>query len=195
MDDILWMGLVVLAIAAVLAFVVFAASRQKHRGEHLKERFGREYDHALEEYGDPKRAEDALRRRADRVEKFKIAPLSRRAHDRFSTQWDEVQRLFVDDPINAVRQADGLVVETMRARGYPVADFEQRVADLSVDHGDVVQHYRAGRALAKQAASGEATTEDLRQAMIHFRALFADLLETRSDVKHRHHHVMHEAKA
>lgn len=194
MDDILWMGLVVLGIVAVLGFVIFAATRQKHRGEHLKERFGREYDHALEEYGDPQRAEQVLRQREHRVEKLRIAPLSRRAYERFAAQWDGVQRLFVDDPINAVRQADGLVVEVMRTRGYPVAEFEQRVADLSVDHGNVVQHYRAGRALAKQVAAGGASTEDLRQAMIHFRALFADLLETRSEVKHRHQ-VMHEAKA
>jgi hypothetical protein len=115
-----------------------------------------------------------------RVRKFHIQPLSARDHERFSVAWSQTQARFVDDPNGAIGEADRLVKEVMGVRGYPMADFDQRVADLSVDHANVVQHYRAARALAQSTEEGRATTEDLRQAMIHYRALFADLLETQS---------------
>lgn len=169
---------VVVAIAAVaiIALVWFALTRR--RSQQLRQRFGPEYDHTLRTEGNVRKAEAALEARARRVEALHIRPLAPADATRFDASWRAVQARFVDDPKGAVTDADRLVGEVMAARGYPIGEFEQRVADISVDHPDVVMNYRAAREIAVQHARGQATTEDLRQAMVHYRALFKDLLET-----------------
>jgi hypothetical protein len=165
---------IVAAIAIVAAFVY----RNRRRREHLRERFGPEYDHAVRTVGTSGRAEAVLEERERRVEKFNIRRLEPRQAEAFALEWRRVQARFVDDPDGAVAAADRLVSEVMAARGYPLADFDTRAADLSVDHPRVVENYRTARALANRRARGEAGTEELRQAVVNYRALFDDLLET-----------------
>ena len=165
-------------IGAAVAAGVWLRTRQHRRSFKLREGFGPEYEHAVQEFGDAGRAERELAARERRVRKLDIRLLSPQERDRFGAEWANVQHRFVDDPQAAVAQANQLVKSLMATRGYPIDDFEQRVADLSVDHAGVVQHYRAARVLARTAEAGNATTEDLRQAMVHYRILFADLLET-----------------
>lgn len=162
-------------VALVLVTLVTARSSRGHRRD-LRERFGPEYDRALEEYGTPSRAEQALAERARRVERFRIHDLEAADRAHFAASWRLVQARFVDDPQGAVHEANTLIKRVMLARGYPMEAFEQRVADLSVDHANVVQHYRAARALFDANRNGQANTEELRQAFVHYRALFADLL-------------------
>ena len=171
----LWL-VVAVAIVAVAAIAWFALSRR--RSERLRQRFGPEYDHTLKSHGNTKRAEAELESRAKRVEALHIRPLAVDSARRFDAAWRAVQARFVDDPQGAVTEADRLVGEVMTERGYPMGDFEQRVADISVDHADVVMNYRAAREIALLHQQGKATTEDLRQAMVHYRALFRDLLKT-----------------
>lgn len=168
-----------LAIGLIVLAVLIAAGvmlMRKRRTASLKERFGGEYDLTVEKAGGAHRAETILHEREKRVESFDIRPLSPASRARFIEAWRRIQAQFVDAPADAVTRADVLLGEVMEERGYPVADFEQRSADLSVDHGDVVQNYRAGHTIALRHAKGEASTEDLRQAMIHYRALFDDLI-------------------
>lgn len=171
----LWL-LVAIAAIVVVAAVLFTLSRR--RSQQLRERFGPEYDRAVKAEGNARKAEAALAARAKRVEALHIRALAPDDAARFESAWRVVQARFVDDPKGAVTQADRLVGEVMAARGYPMGDFEQRVADISVDHPDVVMNYRAAREIADQHSRGAASTEDLRQAMVHYRALFHDLLET-----------------
>ena len=181
----LTIGLIVLAVI-VAAGVMYM---RKSRTDLLKERFGGEYERTVKEAGGPHKAETILHEREKRVESFDIRPLPEESRPRFIEAWRGVQARFVDSPADAVTRADVLLGEVMEARGYPVADFERRSADLSVDHGDVVQNYRAGHTIAERHARGEASTEDLRQAMIHYRALFDDLLHEPVDsdpvIEHR----------
>ena len=165
----------IVVIALIVAALVIARQRQSQR---LQEGFGPEYERTVEERGgDRREAEAELRERARRRKEFDIRPLEPAARDRYAERWRAAQRRFVDEPGPAVGEADALVMEVMRDRGYPVADeFEQRAADVSVDHPEVVEHYRAAHAISTRATAGEAGTEDLRQAMVHFRALFAELL-------------------
>jgi len=172
---VIWL-LIGIAIVVIAGAAWFAWS--KRRSTMLRERFGPEYDHTVRQEGDVKKAEAALAARAKRVEKLQIKPLSHEDADRFGLEWRRIQALFVDDPNRAVSEADRLVGEVMTTRGYPVGDFEQRVADISVDHPEAVMNYRAAREMALQHQRGEANTEDLRQAMVHYRALFNELLET-----------------
>lgn len=170
-------GLCVMAlIVATVVAMVFATRETKRRRTQLRNRFGPEYERAIEDYGSEDRAERALLTRAKRVKKLHLKDLGNETRVRHASTWQNVQRMFVDDPGRAVHEADNLIKTVMRARGYPVEDFEQRVADLSVDHPSVVQHYRAARALADSNREGRANTEELRQAFVHYRALFADLL-------------------
>lgn len=169
--------LVALAIIAGVALWVMSRTHNRERSVELRERFGPEYDNAVERHGSVRRAERELARRAAHVQRYKIRPLSRAEFERFSSAWAATQKQFVDDPVGAIRTADQLIKEVMEVRGYRVGDFDQRVADVSVDHGRVVQHYRAARALMGTSGDGPSSTEDLRQAMIHIRALFQDLLE------------------
>lgn len=176
MDPTLMWTLVALGIVALGAVVWIGLSRR--RTSRLRERFGPEYQRTVRAEGDVRKAESALEARARRVARLNIRPLSPEDAARFGTAWREVQTQFVDDPNGAVTQADRLVGEVMTIRGYPIGEFEQRVADISVDHPDVVMNYRAARQIALQHSRGEATTEDLRQAMVHYRALFHVLLES-----------------
>ena len=162
-------------VRVVTAFVIM----RNRRSEELRRRFGPEYERAVQEKGDVRKAEATLQARATRVERLHIRTLTSEDAKRFSDEWRRVQAEFVDDPANAVTQADRLVGEVMTARGYPVGDFEQRVEDISVDHPNVVMNHRAARDIAEQHARHAASTEDLRQAMVHYRALFAELLEER----------------
>ncbi|HET9319342.1 MAG TPA: hypothetical protein VFO27_06195 [Bryobacteraceae bacterium] len=174
---------VVIAIVVVLAVIVVAAvaiwlwSRRRHTAR-LQERFGPEYGQTVRRTGDRSRAENELQTRQDRVEKLQIRPLSDDERARFTEAWKSAQAQFVDDPRGAILQADHLVSEVMQTRGYPMGDFEQRAADISVDHAQMVNHYRAAHAAAGQAETGEAGTDDLRQGLLHYRALFDELLES-----------------
>ena len=172
---IMWL-VVAIAVVAVGALVWLALSRR--RSQQLRQRFGPEYDHTLKTQGSARQAEKELEARAKRVDALHIRPLVPEDAARFDASWRAVQTRFVDDPKGAVTEADRLVGEVMTVRGYPVGDFEQRVADISVDHPDVVMNYRSAREIALLHARGQASTEDLRQAMVHYRALFRDLLQT-----------------
>jgi hypothetical protein len=174
-QTVLLIVLVVLVVAAVAA-VLYTRSR---RSRHLRSRFGPEYDRAVDESGGRGKAEANLHKLEKRVQKFDIRPLSTTERDRFVMSWRDVQANFVDNPETAVTRADQLLGEVMAARGYPVGDFDQRAADLSVDHPVVVDNYRTGHDIALRQARGQATTEDLRQAMVHFRGLFDELTSDR----------------
>ncbi len=167
-------------IAVVVAVVVIAAISfilsRKRRSQQLKERFGPEYDRVLKKEGEVRRAEGVLEIRAKRRDKFQIRPLSAANRADFSERWRVVQSQFVDSPKNSVSRADGLVAEVMEARGYPMANFEQRAADISVDYPVVVENYRAAHDIALRHGRGQASTEDLRKAMVHYRSLFEELL-------------------
>ena len=163
---------VLLIVGALIVYLL-----QKRRSERLRSRFGEvEYERAVSERGDRRRAEAQLNERAKRVESFHLRALSSADRDRFVSAWDQVQAHFVDAPSGAVMEADQLLGDVMATRGYPVGDFEQRAADISVDHPEVTQNYRAAHAIALSHSSGQASTEDLRRAMIHYRALFEDLV-------------------
>lgn len=168
--------LVALLLGAAAAWFLL----RRRRSEHLRRDFGPEYDRAVEERGDRSEAERELEGRQERVRQLHIHPLPPTEREEFSAAWTQVQKRFVDSPAEAVGEADRLVSEVMQRRGYPIADFEQRAADVSVDHPRVVENYRAAHALADRSRNGRATTEDLRQAMVHYRTLFDDLLEERS---------------
>jgi signal transduction histidine kinase len=173
----LWI-IVALAVAAIVVAAAIASRRRARlRSAELRQRFGPEYDKAVAELGSPARAERELAGRAHRVERLHFRELNDAERARFASSWSHIQAQFVDDPATAVGGASELIKDVMRARGYPIDDFDQRVADLSVDHPNVVQHYRAARALSDSSRNGRASTEDLRQAVVHYRALFADLLQ------------------
>jgi hypothetical protein len=173
---------IIVLVVAVIALIGVAAwfYLRQRRTAGLRESFGTEYDRARQEHPDQRSAERSLEERKERVEQLHIRALSQDAHDQFAERWRSSQAQFVDDPAGATRVADALVAEIMQARGYPVGDFEQRAADASVDHPGVVEHYRAAHAIALRTDRGQADsgdTEDLRQAFVHYRALFDDLLE------------------
>jgi hypothetical protein len=167
-----------IVIVVLVALVLIGAWVQsgRSRREKLQSRFGPEYDRAIEEAGSRKEAERELAAREKRVQAFDMRTLTPDEQHEFSQRWRAAQARFVDDPAQAIADANGLVDEVMRARGYPMGDFEQRAADLSVDHADVVSNYRAARELVVKNELKLASTEDLRQAMVHFRSLFDDLL-------------------
>ena len=165
---------VVLIAIAVAAFFYF----RRRRSENLRKQFGPEYRRAVKQYGDQRKAETELAEREKRVRKLDIRSLTRDEQTRFASNWKKTQGHFVDAPSPAVSEADSLVKELMLARRYPVGEFEQRAADISVDHPDVVNNYRNAHEIAERNKSGKATTEDLRQAMVHYRSLFEELLET-----------------
>ena len=165
-------GILVLAVVGWLVW-------QRQRSEQLRTRYGPEYERTVSEVGDKRRAESELLKRQQRVDKLDIRPLSAEQQSGYVQQWRSVQARFVDDPKGAVTDADRLVEDVMKVRGYPVSDFDQRAADLSVHHPRVVDNYRSARDIAQRHRRGEATTEDLRQAMVYYRGLFEDLLEDR----------------
>jgi hypothetical protein len=173
--------IVVVAVAVLAALAVAWMVMQQRRRAHLKDRFGPEYDQALRQHSDARAAERELLQRERRVAGLDIKPLTRDDAARLTEAWRRIQARFVDDPKGAVVDADRLVDEVMRTRGYPVADFEQRAADISVDHPRVVSNYRSARIIAGRNVRGETNTEELRQALVHYRELFADLLEIREE--------------
>jgi hypothetical protein len=168
------------AIIAILALLLVAALvlwwlYRSRRTAALRERFGTEYDRTLKEKGARGKAEGDLIERQERVAKLELRPLGPAERDRFVTDWKGAKNMFVDDVAAAVLDADRVLSTLMGARGFPVADFNERFESLTVDHADVARHYRAGHEIAERQARGEASTEDLRQAMIHYEALFDEL--------------------
>lgn len=183
MDDQMQMRLAVVVVAALVAIAVWLLMRRRKTAA-LRTRFGPEYDRLLQSTKTPAEAERELLERERRVKSFSLRSLSREEAERFAQSWRTVQGRFVDDPRTAVNEADRLIEDVMRARGYPVEDSEHRLDDLSVEHAAVVNHYRSGRDIVVRHGRGEASTEDLRKAMVHFRALFDELVGAhRSDVR------------
>jgi hypothetical protein len=177
MPEWLWIVIAVAALVILALGVWVVMSRQ--RRERLRGRFGPEYDRAVSEHGSRRGAEAELARREEQRERLDIVPLSPAARERYSESWRELQTRFVDEPSRSVTEADRLVTDVMRERGYPMDEFDQRVADVSVDHPEVVEHYRAAHSIHLANEGGEASTEDLRQGVVHYRALFNELLDTR----------------
>jgi len=169
---------VVMIVAAVVAVAAWVIARSARRRK-LREQFGPEYQRAVRKYCSVTRAESALTARRERVRRLDIRPLRPADAERFATAWRDAQARCVEEPSDAIAQAGQLVQELMHARGYPVGDFDERVDDISVDHPTVVEHYRTAHEIAVASGEDRTTTEDLRQAMRHYRALFEDLLETR----------------
>ena len=168
-------GVVVLAMIAVGAWFVY----QKKQSLKLQERFGPEYNRTVNELGSRTKGESELKAREKRVERLEILPLAPPEAARFSEAWHALQGRFVDNPKGVVVQAEQLVRELMAKRGYPMGDFERRAGDISVDHPDVVANYRSAQAIAVREQRGSADTEELRKAVVHYRALFDELLEVR----------------
>lgn len=172
----IWIALGVLALLIVAGLISRGA--RKSRSESLRAKFGNEYDHAVSEHGNRKLAERDLIDRAEQVKKYNIVPLQANDRERFRRDWQKVEQHFLERPTTAVVEADELVADIMRTRGYPMGDFDRHAADLSVTHPSVIDHYRAGHK-AIGGAPGSASTEDLRQSMLHYRALFDELIDDR----------------
>lgn len=174
--------LILLAVIGLIVIgILVTAWRRIQRSNQLQERFGSEYDRTLEEAGDRRQAERELEQRVAHVKKLNIRPLTAEEVNRHALEWQETQREFVDEPLAALQKADRLIREVLKARGYPVEDFEQRVADISVDYPELVTNYRGMHRIAiKEENVG---TEEIRQAMIHGRALFESLISQPSSEK------------
>jgi hypothetical protein len=170
-------GAVIVLIVVIVAIAAAIFVYMQQRSKRLRAKYGPEYDRLAHDFGSTRRAESDLERREKRLEKIHIRALTNEEREKFAETWREVQASFVDNPATAVSGADGLVGDLMKSRGYPMGDFEQRAADVSVDHPRVVENYRAAHAIAERREPGQANTEDLRGAMVHYRALFEDLLE------------------
>jgi len=174
-DPRLIIGIVALVVIIAVIVAILVRERRK-KTEHLRARFGSEYERTVLERGSERNAEAALAAREERVESLKIHDLAPAERERFLNEWQLVQSRFVDHPRGSVIEADELVASLMHARGYPVVDFEQRAADISVNHPRVVENYRSAHAIAQRPSSTEITTEDMRTAMLQYRALFDELL-------------------
>jgi hypothetical protein len=171
------LALVIALVVVVIGGIVTWAFLRKRRTTRLRAQFGgAEYARAVQEGGGQRRAEAGLEKRTERVESFKIRALAPGDHARFLETWRKVQARFVDSPGGAVTEADQLLGDVMLLRGYPVSDFEQRAADISVDHPLITENYRAAHGTAVRQTLGQANTEELRQAMIHYRTLFEELV-------------------
>jgi hypothetical protein len=175
-DPRLIAGVVVIVLIIVIGVAFYVRNRRKTTAG-LRNRFGPEYDRAVLEHGSERKAEGKLADRETRVESLKIRALTVAERGRFSADWQSVQSRFVDHPKGAVTEADELVYSLMQARGYPVADFDQRAADISVDHPRLVENYRSAHGVAVRLGRDEASTEDLRTAMIQYRNLFDELVQ------------------
>lgn len=169
-----------IAVVVIAALLIWSVVRQR-RSASLRERFGDEYDRTVEAHGKRAQAEAALEEREKRVASLDIRPLTAQQRSDAAREWREVKAVFVESPVEAVHHADRLLSKIMQARGYPMADFERRYEDLTVDHGEVARHYREGHEITLRNHEGKASTEDLRQAMIHFEALFDDLVNEVTD--------------
>lgn len=171
----IWIGVAVLALIIIAGFIARGARRS--RTAELRDKFGSEYDHLLQEKGKRKQAEQELLARVDEVKKYSVRPFSVAERDRFRRDWTVIEQRFLERPTTAVVEADELVAEMMRVRGYPMGDFEKHAADLSVTHPRVVEHYRAGH----RVIGSKSSTEELRQAMLHYRSLFDELVGDAKD--------------
>lgn len=169
-------GIIVVIIVAILIIIAVAVAVPAARRRRLRQRFGPEYDRMVAEQQSQRKAEAELASRERRVRKLDIRHLSPEARTEYMTRWARIQEHFVDQPAEAVGQAQKLVTSAMQERGYPTEDFDQILADLSVEHARTLEHYRAAHAISEVAANGSASTEDLRQAMIHYRSMFDELL-------------------
>jgi hypothetical protein len=178
-----WVWIVIAAAAVVVIAVVWAATRAR-RTRSLQGRFGGEYDRTIEHAGGRREAERELTDRERRHEELDLRPLTPEARDRYVRDWQVTQSRFVDDPSGAVAEADALVQRVMKERGYPTDDFEQRAADISVEHPDLVEKYRTAHGVAQASERGDASTDDLRHSVRHYRSLFEELLVT-SDERER----------
>jgi hypothetical protein len=174
-----WIIVATVVAIALLTLAAWFFSQKRKQSARLQQRFGPEYERTVGELGGRAKAESELKVREKRVEHLTIAPLAPADAARFSQAWNALQGRFVDNPKGVVIQADQLVRELMLKRGYPMGDFERRAADISVDHPSVVEHYRAAQAIAIRDERGEADTEELRKAVVHYRVLFDDMLEVR----------------
>ena len=174
---------VVILVIAVLAWVYVRKRRSMTAG--LRQKFGPEYERAVQKHGSERKAEARLADRQQRDEKLNIRDLDPMEHERFLKRWESVQSRFVDSPKGAVTEADDLVSSLMKTRGYPVSDFDQRAADVSVDHPQVVENYRSGHEIALRVGENGASTEDLRTAMIHYRSLFEELVQVPTTVERK----------
>jgi FtsZ-interacting cell division protein ZipA len=176
-----WVWIVIAAVVAVAVLAIAWSATRAKRSRALKDTFGREYDRTVDQAGDRRSAERELRERQKQHEELDIRPLSPESRDRYARRWQSTQTRFVDDPKGAVAEADTLVQEVMQERGYPTDDFDRRVADISVDHPDLVEKYRTAHGIAQASERGEASTEDMRHSVRHYRALFAELLDVEDD--------------
>lgn len=177
--DPLWIWIAVGVLALLIVAGLISRASKRARTAQLREKFGAEYDHVVAEQGKRKRAEQELLARVDEVQKYEIRPFTASERDRFRNEWSLIEKRFIERPTTAVVEADELVAEMMRVRGYPMGDFEKHAAHLSVTHPRVVEHYRTGH----RAIGPNSSTEELRQAMLHYRALFDELVsEVRDDV-------------
>jgi hypothetical protein len=180
--DPLWIWIAVGALALIIVAALFARGTRRARTAQLRDKFGAEYDHAVHETGKRKVAERDLLARVDEVGKYNIRPFTVAERDRFRGDWSLIEKRFMERPTTAVVEADELVAEMMRVRGYPMGDFDKHAKDLSVTHPRIVEHYRAGHRVM-DGTPGNASTEDLRQSMLHYRALFDELVrDVRDDV-------------
>ena len=175
-----WIILAVVLVVAVLAIAALLVVQRQTQTRRLQRRFGPEYGRAIHEFGSRAKAEAELKAREKRVEKLSITPLAPADAARFTQAWSALQSRFIDNPKGVVVEADHLVRELMLKRGYPMGDFERRAGDMSVDHPAVLSAYRAAQAIALRDERGEADTEELRKAVVHFRTLFDELLEVRN---------------
>ncbi len=164
----------VLAVAGVILGMVFS---RRNRSQGFKDKFGPEYDRTVQSAGDEKKAQKELNERKKHVDTLDIRPLSVSERERYQAEWTAIQAKFVDEPGQATVEADHLIMDVMKVRAYPVSDFEQRAADISVNYPALVSNYRAAREIAIKNEQHSANTEELRLAMIHYRALFDDLLK------------------
>src|SRR5450759_1722555 len=171
--------LAVVLIVAAIAVVAWVFMQRKRQSQRLQQRFGPEYGLTVKELGGRTQAEAELKKREDRVARLNITPLAPADAARFTQAWNALQGRFIDNPKGVVAEADHLVRELMVKRGYPMGDFEDRAADISVDHPSVVTTYRSAQAIAARDERGEADTEELRKAVVHYRTLFDELLEVR----------------
>ncbi len=178
---IIGVGAIVLLIVIAVVFAI-AKRANRRRTQELRTRFGPEYDLALREYGSRRKAESKLLERVNRVKGMNVRPLTIEERDRYLSEWDTLQARFVDHPRGAVTEADEIINSLLRTRGYPAGPFEQRAADISVYHSPLVEPYRRANAITVRAGKNEATTEELRSAMILYRALFEELMQAKTEV-------------
>ena len=176
-----WFFIAALVLLAIAGLIVALSAGRRRRSDRLKQQFGSEYDRTVAEVGEQQTAEKELIAREHKRKKLDIRPLSRDALQAYSHRWLQVQTAFVDSPSSALDDADGLLNDVMRERGYPVDDFEQRAADISVDHSAVVENYRDAHAIHLSNENGGDSTEKQRQAFVHYRALFDELLDQRGN--------------